>query len=395
MIDRIHIENYKALKDVTIELKSMHVLIGPNDSGKTSILSALATLCRSADMHLEQAFLGYWEGRELVWRGSVDGLISLTADMVLEGKPISYSLSSRFASSGRSVVIQSERYTFEVEVDCRSSDHDRTLVQRLAVGNQTGSPEQIEACKAIHRCLSGVQYYRWNPRMLALPVAPDSTRRFRMNFDGFGLALFLDDILGFDRKRFGELEESFCAIFPEIESIKLSRQSAFRSRPDDREQVTKLDQAEGKGIYFGLRGGGQHLIPAAQASDGVLLILAYLAVLHSPEPPALILVEEPEKGVHPKRLREVLAILRKLVETQSHTQVVLTTHSPYAIDLFEPEQVTLCTKNADGSIAVKQLSESEAVKEQQGIFTLGEIWTAEGDEHLANGARIAERPATP
>lgn len=78
-------------------------------------------------------------------------------------------------------------------------------------------------------------------------------------------------------------------------------------------------------------------------------------------------------GVHPKRLREVLAILRKLVETQSHTQVVLTTHSPYAIDLLRPEQVTLCTKNADGSIAVKQLSESEAVKEQQGIFTLGGI----------------------
>lgn len=44
-------------------------------------------------------------------------------------------------------------------------------------------------------------------------------RRFGMNFDGFGgRCLFLDDILGFDRKRFGELEESFCAIFPEIES---------------------------------------------------------------------------------------------------------------------------------------------------------------------------------
>jgi predicted ATPase len=88
--------------------------------------------------------------------------------------------------------------------------------------------------------------------------------------------------------------------------------------------------------------------------------------------------------VHPKRLESIVKMLRELVEGQSHTQVVLTTHSPYVVDLFKPEEVTLCTKGPDGAVSVRRLSESEKVREQMRLFTLGEIWGAEGDEALAN-----------
>jgi predicted ATPase len=100
----------------------------------------------------------------------------------------------------------------------------------------------------------------------------------------------------------------------------------------------------------------------------------------------VVLVEEPEKGIHPKRLQDVLAILRELVSQQKQTQIILTTHSPYVVDLFEPEEVTLCQKQPDGSVAVRRLSESRAVREQLDVFTLGEIWTAEGDEALVEPA---------
>lgn len=118
----------------------------------------------------------------------------------------------------------------------------------------------------------------------------------------------------------------------------------------------------------------------------MLLVLAYLTVMHLPQPPRVVLVEEPEKGIHPKRLQDVLAILRELVSQQKQTQIILTTHSPYVVDLFEPEEVTLCQKQPDGSVAVRRLSESRAVREQLDVFTLGEIWTAEGDEALVEPA---------
>jgi predicted ATPase len=137
-------------------------------------------------------------------------------------------------------------------------------------------------------------------------------------------------------------------------------------------------------LYFKLRDTDQW-VPASQVSDGVLLVLAYLAILYLPleKRPRVLLVEEPENGVHPKRLREVLGILRELIHEQSHTQVVLTTHSPYALDLFSPEEVTLCTMQDNGEVKTTRLSERPIVTSQTDVFTLGEIWTAEGDDAIA------------
>ena len=60
----------------------------------------------------------------------------------------------------------------------------------------------------------------------------------------------------------------------------------------------------------------------------------------------------------------------------------MTTHSPYVLDYFSPNEVTLCKQDSDGSVSVSQLSQSRIVNEQLDIFTLGEIWTAEGDDSI-------------
>jgi predicted ATPase len=203
-----------------------------------------------------------------------------------------------------------------------------------------------------------------------------------MDPSGFGLALCLDDILGYDRERFTALESRFREFFPQVKSIKLIAEPAYRAPEDYSEQVPALQKADGKGIHFEFAGGGP-LVRAQQASDGVLLVLAYLTVLHLPQPPRVILIEEPENGVHPRRLRDVLEILRELVGEQSRSQVILTTHSPYVVDLFRPEEVSLCQRELDGAVSVHRLSESSTVREQLNVFELGEIWTAEGDEALA------------
>lgn len=377
MINRFQVENYKALRDVTLELTPVHALIGPNDSGKSSILMALAALSRTADLKLEQAFGGVWEGRELVWHDDPDGVISFAAQLSNEDS-LDYRLACRFPNTGRSVRVESETFGSQ---DLGYKGHSETCVRSVCVQNAGAAADTIEACRSVYNRLAGVHYFRWNPRTLALPVAPDSNRRFRMNSDGFGLALLLDDILGYDRKQFEELETRFREIFPEITSIKLLRQMAFRAPIDDVEQVSRLDKADGKGIYFEVHGHKQ-LVPASQASDGAILVLAYLAVLFSPQQPRLLLIEEPENGIHPKRLDDVLKIIRELVKSQTHTQVVLTTHSPYAVSLFEPEEVTLCYK-MEGAVSVKRLSKSQVVDDLKSVFTLGEIWTAEGDEELA------------
>ncbi|HVA48283.1 MAG TPA: AAA family ATPase [Pirellulales bacterium] len=389
MIERVRIENYKALRDITIDLTPVHVLIGPNDSGKTSVLEAIAALCRSTDHQLNHAFVGAWEGRSLVWKRQAELLVVLTAAVEDVSGAFEYSLSVRFPMADRNVVVEREAVRMDAnqhEIEIQPGrGHPRSGVFTWETSPTAIPDDKRQATERVFAALAGVHYYRWSPGFLALPVAPDSKRRFRMEASGFGLALCLDDILGFDRDRFIALEQRFKAIFPQVRSIKLMPEPAFRAPADDPEQVPQLNRADGKGIYFELSERGQ-LVAASQVSDGMLLVLAYLTVLYLPQPPRVVLVEEPENGIHPKRLQDVLSILRDLVKEQAQSQVILTTHSPYVVDLFQPDEVTLCQKSADGSVAVRRLSESQAVREQLDVFTLGEIWTAEGDEGLARQA---------
>jgi predicted ATPase len=385
MIKRLRVKNFKALRDIEIELTPIHVLIGPNDSGKTSILDVLAALCRSVDHDLGQAFLGSWKGAELVWGGNSRIPVTIGVDFDDE-IIISYGMSVLFKPQTKGADARNEFLNVRVgtSVDpLPSSPTGHTWPKHIHDDPATLELQHLhEELRRVHQILVGVHYYRMNPSFLALPVALDSNRRFRMESNGFGLALCLDEILSFDRNRFAQLEKRFAEIFPHIESIVLTQEPAYLAPVDKPDRVTTFKQADGKGLYFKIKKNGQ-LVPASQASDGTLLVLAYLAVLYLPEPPRLLLIEEPENGIHPKRLRDILIILRDLVHEQSHTQVVLTTHSPYVLDLFKPEEVTLCTKLDTGEIKTTRMSDSPDVVRQLGVFTLGEIWTSEGDDRIA------------
>jgi len=390
MITRFRVQNYKALRDVTLDLTPIHVLIGPNDTGKTSILEAVAALCRSVDHELAQAFTGRWQGCELVWESIPELPISLHVGLNYDGRDLAYTLIFKFTRTGRLAKIVTESAIVDgTTVEMQSREYQLSQVFRVAVNAEQTQEHIRQAVTLVYDSLKGVHYYRWNPRLMSLPVAPDSKRRFRMEQSGFGLALCLDNILGYDRDSFINLERKFCDIFGQISSVKLVPEMAYRSPVDDAQQIPMLQQAEGKGIYFQFKG-KDALVPASQVSDGVLLVLAYLTILHLPQPPRVILVEEPENGIHPKRLKDVLGILKNLVSKQSHTQVILTTHSPYVVDMFDAKEVSLCTKNEDGSVSVHRLSDSKTVREQLDVFTLGEIWTAEGDEALVKSTKIGE-----
>jgi len=388
MIKRLRVKNFKALRDIEIELTPIHVLIGPNDSGKTSILDVIAALCRSVDHPLAQAFLGSWKGTELVWNGHSDLPVGIDVDFD-DDAIAGYGMSVQFGMRGRKAVMMKE-FVVKGENHLELGSKQNITQVKNQLDNPEWSHPNSNELKTIQKLLDGVHYYYWNPRFMALPVAPDSKRRFRMEPNGFGLALCLDEILSFDRDRFVQLERRFTKVFPHIKSIKLIPEMAYRAPVDDPEQVTMLNKADGKGLYFELKGSGQ-LVPASQASDGTLLILAYLSILYLPKPPRLLLVEEPENGIHPKRLRDILEILRNLVREQPHTQVVLTTHSPYGLDLFKPEEVTLCTKLGTGEIKTTRLSDSPTVLQQLDVFTLGEIWTSEGDMKIAESGDQVER----
>lgn len=408
MINTFRVQNYKALRDVTLKLTPIHLLIGPNDSGKTSLLEAVAALCRSANSSLETAFPGRWDGRDLVTERQPMPPVSF--DCAIDSpRRAEYHLSVAFPKNGRNVLLDHEEAQFPEQMYQYSfpeNNYSRSFVQMVSESGQeafnhvrsvkTGvfnAGDYVEAFKCVYNAIHGVELYRWNARLLATPTALDPKAGFRMQASGFGLARVLDAILSYDRDLFMKLEQRFKEFFPDVSAIRLRSTDAYSTPSSLDELVPKLNESPGKEIAVQFNSSSADL-PASQLSEGMLLILGYLAVMNSPEPPRVLLIEEPENGLHPDRLKDVISMLRQLINSQNHTQVILTSHSPYIVSLFQPEEVTLCRKNAEGYVEVKRLSDSELVKQQLDVFSLGEIWPAEEDEIFAESATepVTEAP---
>lgn len=113
--------------------------------------------------------------------------------------------------------------------------------------------------------------------------------------------------------------------------------------------------------------------PARRLSDGTLRYLCLLAILVDPEPPPLIVIEEPELGLHP----DILPILRDLmIEASGRSQLIVTTHSTQFVDAMTDyaESVLICEKKG-GTSCITRLAQDE-VERWRKHGSLGDLWMA-------------------
>jgi hypothetical protein len=95
-----------------------------------------------------------------------------------------------------------------------------------------------------------------------------------------------------------------------------------------------------------------------EVSDGTILMTAFLAVQYQSDPISLIAIEEPERGLHPYLLEQLVEMLRKLSIGElggRAVQVVLATHSPDLLEYLRPEEVRFLDRHPeDGSVTVRE-----------------------------------------
>ena len=353
MIEEFYVNNYKCLVDVRLPLTPMHVIIGQNDSGKTSLLEAMLALSRSVGSPLADAFPGEWQDRELVYAGAEKTSLEFEVHFgVIRGKAhcqTAYHLEVEFGG-GRS---------------CRRIDEwfenpNRILINELSQVGRGCAPSRSESerfeglSRFDRRATRSREPLSPRSSVMAIPAAIDPRRKFRMDPDGFGLFTLLDDILGYDPERFLALRRRFLRVLPQFRSVRIESVQALHRQFQENGQH-RPGRWTGKGIFFETTHG--RAIRAQQASDGAILFLGLLALIHSPEPPKLLLIEEPEKGVYPKRLEEVISLIRRLQESpsgQAAPQIIMTTHSPYLLSSFHPDEVTLMVRR-DGETGRSRL----------------------------------------
>jgi predicted ATPase len=386
MLDYFYTNNYKCLVDVRLPLTPIHVIIGQNDSGKTSVLEAMLSLSRSTERQLDAAFPGDWQDRELVFAGQETPVIQFEVGLSPAeggaGSSLIYHLDVEFGKNGRSCRRVAEWSRNGDKLDIQEFVQGKTGVNRRMDNRSAPLRDHLDS---IADCLSATSLYRFDPQMMAIPAAIDPKRKFRMDPDGFGLATLLDDILGYEPERFIALRRDFCEFFPQFRGVRIESVQALNRQFSESGQH-HAGQMIGKGIFFETIHGRP--IRAQQSSDGAILFLGLLALIHSPEPPKLLLIEEPEKGVYPKRLEEVIQLIRRLHEAPSGRaapQIIMTTHSPYLLSSFQPDEVTLMVRRGgNGPVQARPLRDAPNIEERlgQGDFYLGELWYNLSEEEL-------------
>ncbi|HEX2570893.1 MAG TPA: AAA family ATPase [Polyangia bacterium] len=122
-----------------------------------------------------------------------------------------------------------------------------------------------------------------------------------------------------------------------------------------------------------------------EVSDGTILLTAYLTLAYAQQPPHLLAIEEPERGLHPFLLSELVEFLRGLATGQIGSQpiqIVLATHSAELLDVLKPEEVRFLSRDPkDGSVRVETAPVDAPGWEeafQQYRESLGSAWLSGG-----------------
>jgi predicted ATPase len=115
-------------------------------------------------------------------------------------------------------------------------------------------------------------------------------------------------------------------------------------------------------------------VPGWLLSTGTLRLMALLALLRHPDPPAVLVVEELENGLDPRTVAVILEAIRLAVEDK-RTQVIATTHSPHLLNLALLQHIVFVERNDKGEPIFHRPSDNKDVRRWSKRFAPGELYT--------------------
>jgi predicted ATPase len=184
----------------------------------------------------------------------------------------------------------------------------------------------------------------------------------------------------------GELRPDGGNLAAVLEQLSLAAPAAFASLASELVRLMPEFQGlqftpAGERVEFGLRLVEGEVVPAAELSQGTLYLVAILALTFNPAPPRVLCLEEVDRGIHPRMLREIRDALYRLshppvsASDRRPVQIITTTHSPYFIDLFRdhPEEVIISQK-VGRAARFERLIDRPDLPELLQEGSLGDMW---------------------
>lgn len=358
-----------------LQLDPLNVFIGPNGSGKSNLIEAFSVL-RAVPKDLPLPIRQGGGVDEWIWRGgAVQHADSAGIEIIFRAGEVAadavrYRVS--FGSEGGSFVVLDER------IENRSGDPKPYFY----FGYENGRPI-LNNAKGTKRALERADIDR-TQSILSQRRDPESYPEVAATGDR------LKEILIYRAWSFGPQSPIRSACRADVQTDRLSedfsnfpaRLAVLKRAPATKKRLLELLSEVAPGftdVEIIPEGGqlrlylteGDRNVPAHRLSDGTLRYLSLLAILLDPGPAKLVLIEEPELGLHP----DVLPGLRDLlVEASSRFQLLVTTHSTQLVDAMtdHADAVVVCEKDA-GTSRMNRL-DAQQIAGWKEFGSLGSLW---------------------
>lgn len=378
MITSLRLQNFKGHADTTVSLGRLTVLVGPNGSGKTSVLQALRYLGQLADGREVSAIFSGEETIEALRAKKGKVLEPLVLEIQMTWQKLSGTV------QGTATLVSEPQFPV----------HPSRVELRWVLGeikgkpstntfSPKGAPSSDEQAAAVafgawRELIRTAIMFRFDARLIAAPASSKEPAP-RIEFDGRNTAVVLKALkLGYD-DLWATFREKLKKIVPGVTGIGVEQVEGITGDPQPSASSRTAPDPSGEWyrIFFDFEG-AKH-VSAFHASDGTLITVALLAVLLGPSRPRVVLLDDIEQTLHPTAQMELVRQLKALLELEEmrDVQIVATTHSPYILDGLDFDQVRVFALRKDGSVACKSLGEHPDAERLRGTVSAGELWSAD------------------
>jgi predicted ATPase len=373
-LKRVKVKNYKSIVGCDVSLKPLTVLVGRNGSGKSNFLDALRFIVDGLETSLDHAIKARG-GIDEVRRRSTGHPRNFALELELylpRNRTATYGFEIAARHRGGFVVkreeltVVSHDFPRLVRVENQYRIADGKGIKTTATAGPPAAPDRLYLVTAaglpdfreVYDALVTMGFYNINPESMRALQSPDAREILRR--DGGNIASVIARIEATNPNLKERIKSYLTTIVPGITDVG-------RVSLGPKETLEFRQQVEGFKLSWKFY--------AASMSDGTLRVLGALvavAQLAGLEVPVrLVGIEEPETALHPAASGALMDALR---EAPTHTQVLVTTHSPDLLDQIEPEtEHLLAVVATQGNTQIAPADQASRAMIKDHLFTPGDL----------------------
>ena len=356
MIDYLEIEGYKSIKELKIELKPINILIGSNGAGKSNFISFFKLLKSIFNGQMQRFVLEEGKADGLLYFGTkstseLRGSIHITQ---VEGKGDGYGFVLNPSKEGNlffsleGVGANRHPYRMPESATIDLSFNEESVV---ASGNYNSALFVREFFKKIY-----VFHFHDTSSKSSLRKSCDVEDNLFLKSDGANLPAYLYYLKIKHPIIYKRIVFTVRSVAPFLDSFILEP-----SRINDDKIELRWTEADDPDSNFG----------ASQFSDGTIRFIALTTLLLQPEPPEVIIIDEPELGLHPLAISKLAGMIEICSQK---AQIIISTQSVNLVDQFGAEDIITVDRSTEEKQSIfRRLKREELAVWLEG-HTMGDLW---------------------